>query len=141
MKLKFLISIAVDDFGTGYSSLAYLKDFPLDYLKIDRSFICNILDNQDDEVLVKMILSMAKHLKLKVVAEGIETAEQLDYLMRSECDKIQGYFISRPISYEAFEREYQNIQQFADEQLNMLKTTRRWNCFKPACPLLALFFR
>ena len=119
------VTIAVDDFGTGYSSLAYLKDFPLDYLKIDRSFICNILDNQDDEVLVKMILSMAKHLKLKVVAEGIETAEQLDYLMRSECDKIQGYFISRPISYEAFEREYQNIQQFADEQLNMLKTTRQ----------------
>ncbi|MGM9951657.1 MAG: EAL domain-containing protein [Lysinibacillus sp.] len=118
------VTIAVDDFGTGYSSLAYLKDFPIDYLKIDRSFIRNILDNPDDEALVKMILSMAKHMKLKVVAEGIETAEQLDYLVRSDCDKIQGYFISRPIPYDAFESEYQKIQQFADEQLRMLKPTK-----------------
>ncbi len=124
-ELKALgVTIAVDDFGTGYSSISYLKDFPIDYLKIDRSFIRNILDNPDDEALVKMILSMAKHLKLKVVAEGIETIEQLDYLLHSDCDKIQGYFISRPIPYEALDSQYQTIQQFADEQLSRLKTTK-----------------
>lgn len=117
------VTIAVDDFGTGYSSLAYLKDFPIDCLKIDRSFIRSILENPDDEALVRMILSMAKHLNLKVVAEGIETAEQLDYLLKNGCDKIQGYFISRPILYEAFEAEYTAIQQFADEQLKKLKMT------------------
>lgn len=124
-QLKALgITIAVDDFGTGYSSLSYLKDFPIDYLKIDRSFIRNILHDPDDEALVRMILSMAKHLKLKVVAEGIETAEQLGYLLRSDCDKIQGYFISRPIPYEALDNEYEKIQQFADEQLGLLKETK-----------------
>ncbi len=124
-ELKALgVTIAVDDFGTGYSSISYLKDFPIDYLKIDRSFIRNILDNPDDEALVKMILSMAKHLKLKVVAEGIETPEQLDYLFHNDCEKIQGYFISRPLPYEALEADYQAIQQFADEQLNRLKMTK-----------------
>ncbi|WP_431030283.1 bifunctional diguanylate cyclase/phosphodiesterase [Lysinibacillus sp. LZ02] len=115
------VAIAVDDFGTGYSSLAYLKDFPIDCLKIDRSFIGNILENPNDEALVRMILSMAKHLNLKVVAEGIETVEQLDYLLHSDCDKIQGYFISKPISYTALETDFTKIQQFADEQLSKLK--------------------
>ena len=118
------IAIAVDDFGTGYSSLSYLKDFPIDCLKIDRSFIRHILENPNDEALVKMILSMAKHLKLKVVAEGIETVEQLGYLLRINCDKIQGYFISKPIPYSALEADYYKIQQFADEQLAMVKITQ-----------------
>ena len=118
------IEIAVDDFGTGYSSLSYLKDFPIDCLKIDRSFIRHILENPNDEALVKMILSMAKHLKLKVVAEGIETAEQLEYLLRINCDKIQGYFISKPIPFSTLEADYNKIQQFADEQLAMLKITQ-----------------
>lgn len=120
---KLGIAIAVDDFGTGYSSLSYLKDFPIDCLKIDRSFVRNILENKNDEALVKMILSMAKHLKLKVVAEGIETVEQLEYLLRINCDKIQGYFISKPIPYSTLEADYNKIQQFADEKLNLLKVT------------------
>ena len=68
-----------------------------------------------------MILSMAKHLKLKVVAEGIETLEQLEYLLRIKCDKIQGYFISKPIPYTTLQADYNKIQQFANEQLSMLK--------------------
>ena len=120
---KLGVAIAVDDFGTGYSSLSYLKDFPIDCLKIDRSFVRNILENKNDEALVKMILSMAKHLKLKVVAEGIETVEQLEYLLRINCDKIQGYFISKPIPYSTLEASFNKIQQFADEQLKLLKVT------------------
>lgn len=114
---KLGITIAVDDFGTGYSSLSYLKDFPLDELKIDRSFIRNILDNHHDAALVKMILSMAKHLQLKVVAEGIETNEQMQYLMQHRCDKIQGYYISKPISYEQLESNYASIQAIANESI------------------------
>ncbi len=116
------VTIAVDDFGTGYSSLSYLKDFPLDCLKIDRSFIQNILSSPNDEALVQMILSMAKHLKLKVVAEGIETYEQLDYLSQSNCDQIQGYFISRPLCFEKLIEQFEDVQSFAHEQFAALKT-------------------
>ena len=115
-QLKALgVTIAVDDFGTGYSSLSYLKDIPLDVLKIDRSFIRNILDNEKDAAVVKMILSMAQHLELKVVAEGIETKDQMQYLMQHGCDKIQGYYISKPISYEHFASSYASIQAFVPE--------------------------
>lgn len=97
-QLKSLgLSLAMDDFGTGYSSLSYLKKFPIDVLKIDRSFINEIPANQDDMEITSAVIAMAHNLKLKVVAEGIETAEQLTFLRRHRCDVGQGYLFDRPI--------------------------------------------
>ncbi|RHW36756.1 bifunctional diguanylate cyclase/phosphodiesterase [Lysinibacillus yapensis] len=96
---KLGVTIALDDFGKGYSSLAYLKDLPIDCLKIDRDFVKNMKDDEH-EPLVDLIISMAKHLKLNVVAEGVETIEQFNYLLNRECDAIQGYLISKPSSFE-----------------------------------------
>ncbi len=91
------IQLAVDDFGTGYSSLAYLKHFPLDRLKVDKSFIDEILTNQDDAAIAEAIIAMAHALKLKVIAEGVETADQLAFLEQRGCNEIQGYFLSKPL--------------------------------------------
>ncbi|WP_249678186.1 putative bifunctional diguanylate cyclase/phosphodiesterase [Pseudomonas abieticivorans] len=91
------LTLAMDDFGTGYSSLSYLKKFPIDIIKIDRSFIHEIPDNQDDMEITSAVIAMAHNLKLKVVAEGIETAEQLNFLRRHRCDVGQGYLFDRPI--------------------------------------------
>lgn len=104
------VKIAIDDFGTGYSSLSYLKDFPIDCLKIDRSFIKDLQSNQHDQVLTSMILSMAKHLKLKVVAEGVEEVEQLQFLAERDCDWIQGYLFSKPITVEELSENFEKIQ-------------------------------
>lgn len=117
-ELKALgIQIAVDDFGTGYSSLSYLKDFPIDCLKIDRAFVRNIQHNPNDEALVSMILSMAKHLRLKVVAEGIEEVEQLAFLINGDCDYIQGYLFSKPISAEQISNNFKELHRHALEIL------------------------
>lgn len=97
------IGISIDDFGTGYSSLSYLKRFPIDYLKIDRSFVRNILEDDNDVNIVKAIITLAHNLGLKVIAEGVETKAQLDFLMKYNCDKIQGYLLSKPITGEHFE--------------------------------------
>ena len=91
------LTLAMDDFGTGYSSLSYLKKFPIDVIKIDRSFIKDIPDNQDDMEITSAVIAMAHNLKLKVVAEGIETAAQLNFLRRHRCDIGQGYLFDRPI--------------------------------------------
>ena len=91
------ISVSIDDFGTGYSSLSYLKRFPIDVLKIDRSFVHDITNDVDDAAIVSSIISLAHILKLKVVAEGVETMAQLRYLRRHGCDVIQGYLFSRPV--------------------------------------------
>lgn len=115
------ITIAVDDFGTGYSSLSYLKDFPLDCLKIDRSFVWNIDQSQDGDALVLMILSMAKHLKLKVVAEGIETEKQLSYLMQTACDQVQGFLISKPLKADILEQRFDEIEVNARDLLEKLQ--------------------
>jgi diguanylate cyclase (GGDEF)-like protein len=97
-KLKSLgVKIAIDDFGTGYSSLAYLKRFPIDTLKVDRSFICDIPADADDIKITRAIIAMAHSLKLKVVAEGVETAEQLEFLRIQRCDAVQGFFLYRPL--------------------------------------------
>ena len=103
------IAIAIDDFGTGYSSLSYLTDFPLDCLKIDRSFVNKIGVSHKGAAIVTTILAMAKHLQVKVVAEGIETAEQLAYLEQAGCDKIQGYYISRPIPFNELVNSYDEM--------------------------------
>ena len=96
------ISLAIDDFGTGYSSLGYLKRFPIDNIKIDRSFIKDIPRNNDDAIITRTIIDMTHNLRLKVIAEGVETVAQLDFLRAHGCDEIQGYYFSRPLAEDAF---------------------------------------
>ena len=94
------ISLSIDDFGTGYSSLSYLRKMPISELKIDRSFISTIPHDQNNTVIVNSIISMAQYLKIKVVAEGVETLEQLQQLTLSQCHMVQGYYFSKPLSPE-----------------------------------------
>ena len=91
------IDLAIDDFGVGYSSLSYLRRFPLNTLKIDRTFVNDITTNPDDAAIVSTIIAMAKTLKLAVIAEGVETQAQLDFLKGQQCETMQGYFFSRPV--------------------------------------------
>jgi len=94
------ISIAIDDFGTGYSSLAYLRQFPIDTLKIDRSFVVDATRSEDGLAIPKAIIGMAQALNMKVVAEGVETDDQLKIFTREKCHSIQGYYFSRPLAVE-----------------------------------------
>jgi diguanylate cyclase (GGDEF)-like protein/PAS domain S-box-containing protein len=91
------VTVSVDDFGTGYSSISYLKRFPIDRLKVDRSFIMDIPADKDDMAITAAVIAMAHSLKLDVVAEGVETKEQLDYLLENDCDEVQGYYFSKPL--------------------------------------------
>ncbi|MDF1761228.1 MAG: bifunctional diguanylate cyclase/phosphodiesterase [Coxiellaceae bacterium] len=102
MLADYGIQFAIDDFGTGYSSLSYLRTLPVDTIKIDRSFITDVTTNVNDARLVKSILAMAANMQLKVIAEGIETEEQTEFLQKNHCDIVQGYYFSRPLSAEDF---------------------------------------
>jgi EAL domain-containing protein (putative c-di-GMP-specific phosphodiesterase class I) len=95
------VGLAVDDFGTGYSSLSYLKRFPLDTLKIDRAFIRDAANNGDDATLALTIINLAHSMRLKVVAEGVETEDQLAFLRLHGCDEMQGYYFARPLEAAA----------------------------------------
>jgi EAL domain-containing protein (putative c-di-GMP-specific phosphodiesterase class I) len=98
MELKELgLKISIDDFGTGYSSLSYLKMFPIDKLKIDQSFVRDMMLDPNDAAIVSTIISMTRHLNLKVIAEGVETEEQLGFLRQNNCTEIQGYWFSPPL--------------------------------------------
>ncbi len=99
---KMGVRLAIDDFGTGYSSLAQIKHFPIDTLKIDRSFIHNIPNNEEDNAITKAIISLGKTLGLTVIAEGVEKMEQSNYLLENSCDEMQGYYISKPVIPEEF---------------------------------------
>ncbi|KRE58391.1 putative bifunctional diguanylate cyclase/phosphodiesterase [Paenibacillus sp. Soil750] len=99
---KLGVGISIDDFGTGYSSFGYLKQLPIDTLKIDRSFINDITNSEEDAAIVQAIIAMAHILKLKVVAEGVETASQLTLLEQFQCNAVQGYYLSRPLAAEAY---------------------------------------
>ena len=96
------VKLAVDDFGTGYSSLSYLRRFPIDTLKIDQSFVNQITSNPDDAAIVSAVISMGKSLKQRVIAEGVETAEQYDFLLIQNCDEGQGFYFSKAVNAEAF---------------------------------------
>jgi diguanylate cyclase (GGDEF)-like protein len=95
------VKLAIDDFGTGYSSLSYLKRFPVDYVKIDQAFIRGLNEGTEDAAITRAIIAMAHSLELKVVAEGVENVQQLEFLREHKCDEVQGYLISRPVEASA----------------------------------------
>ena len=127
------VHISIDDFGTGYSSLSYLRRFPLDKLKIDRSFVRDLLSDPDDASIVKAIISLAHNLRLRVVAEGVETAEQLSYLRELGCDQYQGYFCSPAVPPAAFEALIDRMRAGRPDltEADMLRTQSRLSAFTP----------
>jgi EAL domain-containing protein (putative c-di-GMP-specific phosphodiesterase class I) len=98
------LTLSIDDFGTGYSSLGYLRSFPVDALKIDRSFVKDLNAKGDGGAICAAIIALARELKLKVIAEGVETLEQAEFLRRHRCDQVQGYLMSAPLPIEELEK-------------------------------------
>lgn len=107
------LRLSLDDFGTGFSSLSYLKNFPIDTLKIDRSFVWDIAKDSKNEAIVRTVISLAKALHLEVVAEGVENVNQLDFLSNEECDYIQGFLFSKPIRAEEIEKDCKRLREAA----------------------------
>ncbi|HEY0721637.1 MAG TPA: EAL domain-containing protein, partial [Gammaproteobacteria bacterium] len=103
------VRIALDDFGTGYSSLSYLKRFPFDVLKIDRAFVRDVITNSDDAALCEAIIAMAQRLKLKVIAEGVETEEQYIYLCSRGADLLQGYYFGKGLAGSEFRAQLASL--------------------------------
>ncbi len=121
---KLGVFIAIDDFGTGYSSLSYLHRIPLDRLKIDSSFIQHIQSANDDEVIIRAIISMAKNLNLEVLAEGVESLDQVNFLKKYECSDVQGYYFSAPLTQEDIKNSLEN-PDFLKKLKNSLKQHSR----------------
>jgi EAL domain-containing protein (putative c-di-GMP-specific phosphodiesterase class I) len=128
-KLKLLrtkgIKVALDDFGKGYSSLNYLKLLPITTLKIDKAFIDTITDNEENKSFADLIVNLGRSLNLCVIAEGVETSEQKDYLTKNKCNKMQGYLFSRPLP------EYEVFQKMNEEWQKIYKSSWR---IKEVCP-------
>ena len=116
------VSIAIDDFGTGFSSLSYLAKLPVDTLKIDRSFVVDMAAAQEALALVSTIISLAHSMKLKVVAEGVETEEQSRLLRLLNCDEMQGYLFSKPVPCEIFETKFLALPPAARRELMRVRT-------------------
>ena len=108
---KLGVFIAIDDFGTGYSSLSYLHKIPLDRLKIDGSFIQHIQSSTDDEVIVRAVIAMAKNLNLEVLAEGVETQDQLNFLKKYDCGDVQGFYFSKPLTILEIEKYFKDAKK------------------------------
>ena len=127
------VHISIDDFGTGYSSLSYLRRFPLDKLKIDRSFIRDLLVSADDACIVRAIISLAHSLRLRVVAEGVETHQQLEFLRELGCDQYQGYYCSPAVPADQFVALVARLRAQMPEltEADMLKTQSRLSAFVP----------
>ena len=113
------LTISIDDFGTGYSSLAYMKKLPIDTIKIDQSFVRDLHVNDEDRVIVDAITALSRSMNLKVIAEGVENAEQADILLERGCDIGQGYYYSRPVNVKEFEEWYRGMQQEEKNVVNL----------------------
>ncbi len=135
--LEFLsqmgVHISIDDFGTGYSSLSYLRRFPLDKLKIDRSFVRELMSNPDDASIVKAIISLAHNLRLRVVAEGVESADQLGFLRELGCDQYQGFHCSPAVPPDDFVQLLKRLRAERPEytEADMLRTQSRLSAYTP----------
>lgn len=117
---KLGVRIAIDDFGTGFSSLNYLKRLPIDKVKIDRSFVQEIISDRDDAAITQGIISMAHHLRLEVIAEGVETEPQFAFLKKNQCDQFQGYYFAKPMPFTEIER-FLHQQLLVSEPANQVR--------------------
>jgi EAL domain-containing protein (putative c-di-GMP-specific phosphodiesterase class I) len=113
IRARGVVHIDVDDFGTGYSSLSYLKRFPIDALKLDKTFVDGLPHDDDDVAIARAVIAMAHSLKLHVIAEGVENDEQLAFLRTNGCDVIQGYLLSPPVPAEAFAKMVHERERLA----------------------------
>jgi len=126
-RLKLLgVRIAMDDFGTGYSSLSYLQSFPFDKIKIDQTFISNLDHNPQSAAIIRAVIGLGRGLELPVVAEGVETKSQLDFLTREACDQVQGYVVGRPLPIEDYADLVGRRPAEPKQRLVLVKLSRRF---------------